>query len=739
MTRPTRAMMPSSASGLAGGSAFGARPSRGLAAMALTGSASITHNDRGGQDAPNSAAGWAESDWVPASATRAWCLEDPILDWLSVHGKACGYTPDNESPTFDPRCDMQSFVMAKGADFGDRIVKLLAERTALLLVERAASGGRVGFRDTGPDSRGHNVDPLDRFAAIVEADAAERVMVQISDGYEDTHDLKSAVATFAAMRKGVPLISQAVLRNPQAQTFGAVDLLVRSDILRDLFPSEISAEAAAVGAPELEAPVIEIDVDGNSNPVLRPAPWHYVALEVKFKTLDLLVDGSASSEMLSAMAQVWIYNRALGRLQGYLPPASYLLGRSWRQGSGPGGHGAFERLARVDDGRILGDRGTLEDIVAAACDWRRRLKHFGASWDVTPMPSVPELAPHMRNDDDGPWHGAKKQIAEITAELTLLPGMNPRRRAAANQLGIMRWDDAAPGISGSVLDVAPYLMGQCDAVLAANRPRFDEDGHSVANSADNAVLPAHIGLYGWRIPAPIEFYVDFESISNLDDDFGALPAVGGTPMIFQIGCGWLEDGTRPVNYVAGQTGVSGPIAKAGSWGFRQFTVDALNETEELRIIDEFVSFVAGELDRRGLTWDQARFIHYSSAEKSLMDSQYRGARTRHPEAVWPAELPWWDFLARVIRAEPVTVRGAFSFGLKPMTKAMTEAGLIDIEWKEGPADGLGATIGAFWAAKEAKRLGIPFSQVELIKSVGKYNEIDCFAVAGTLTWCRQHK
>ncbi len=73
---------------------------------------------------------------------------------------------------------------------------------------------------------------------------------------------------------------------------------------------------------------------------------------------------------------------------------------------------------------------------------------------------------------------------------------------------------------------------QYDAVLAVNRP-----GAPV-------VLPERItGVpTTWRTPAPLELYVDFETVSNLADDFSALPAVGGQPLIFQIGCGRWEAG-----------------------------------------------------------------------------------------------------------------------------------------------------------------------------------------------------
>lgn len=729
-------------------------------AMPVTGVAAITRNDRNGNDAPQGTAGWAESEWMPASSVRNWCLDDPILDWLNAHGRANGFVPDTEAEGYDPRCDMGLFVQKKGREFEQRITELLADRVAGLALTAsvgAAAGGPSSIsRDAGAtEDAGHLIDPYSLFGDTLGAGSDLTPLITIGTGAEDSRDLKYAMATFEAMRKGAPLIAQAILRNPQDQTYGAVDLLVRSDVLHALFPGDLSYAEAMIPAPELKRPAFAGDGD---------APWHYRAVEIKFKTLDLLVDGRASTDMLPQMAQVHIYNRALGRIQGYLPNASFLLGRSWRQGNGPGGNGAFERLARVDDDRIIADRGPLADIVAAALDWRRRLKHFGARWQALPTPSVPELAPHMRSSDDAPWHGAKAKIAAVTADLTMLPGMTPRRRAEALALGISRWDQE--GISGAALGVAPRYAGQTDAVLRANRPLPGDLGGSTAPLAGKALLtaltgaldmadlamatmvpeaafapqvaaggtlsgatavyPARIGLGGWRVPAPAEFIVDFESVSNINDDFAALPAIGGQAMIFQIGCGWLEDGTRPGT-------------KKGDWGFRQFTTDRLTLAEEERIISEFMTFLEDELARRGVGWDQARLIHYSPAEVSLMDGRFHGARGRHPGASWPEQLPWWDFLTRVVRAEPVAVRGAFGFGLKPVAKSMATAGLVDVAWKDGPTDGLGATIAAFRADEEAKRAGISMRETDLMKGVSSYNEIDCFSLACVLNWCRTHR
>ncbi len=53
----------------------------------------------------------------------------------------------------------------------------------------------------------------------------------------------------------------------------------------------------------------------------------------------------------------------------------------------------------------------------------------------------------------------------------------------------------------------------------------------------------------------------------------------------------------------------------------------------------------------------------------------------------------------------MTVRGAFDFGLKSIAKAMHAAGLIETTWGDGPTDGLGAMVGAWWCDAEAARVG----------------------------------
>lgn len=620
--------------------------------------AALTRRDDGSVEDPATPEAW--DAWVSAGRTRNFLTDDPLLDWLHRYGEAAGFQRDDELEGFDPRTDFRAFVFEQGRRFEDGVLRLIGERF-----------------------------PITRIAT----------------GPEDAQRLEQAEATVAAMLAGAPVIAQAVLRNPEDRTYGVADLLVRSDVLNAIVPGTLDEAAAGIGAPSLGS----MDSRAPAGAPARPA-WHYRVVDVKFHTLELNVNRTARpGDALPYMAQVWVYNEALGRIQGYRPPAAFLLGRSWKSGTARG-TGCLERLARVDHDAV-GDTGTgepLASLTRTALDWIRRLRVEGAAWRVLPEPSVPELYPHARNTRDAPWHAAKRQIATALGELTLLPGMTPERRRAAHARGIHRWDQ--PGVSAAALDVADRYAAGCDGVLAANRPD---------RSAGPPVLPERIDGVGsaWRRPAALEFFVDFETVSNLADDFTRLPQVGGQVLIFQVGCGHRED---------------------GEWRFRQWTVDRLTESEEAGLIGRWIEHMDGLRLARGLGWGDVRIVHWSGAETSSFETAYNSARTRHGRPDWPA-LPWFDVLVNVVRPAPVTVRGAFDFGLKSIAKGMHAAGLIETTWMDGPTDGLGAMVGAWWCDAEAARTAEPMSSLDLMREIGRYNEVDCRAMLEIVEWLRAHR
>jgi len=132
-------------------------------------------------------------------------------------------------------------------------------------------------------------------------------------------------------------------------------------------------------------------------------------------------------------------------------------------------------------------------------------------------------------------------------------------------------------------------------------------------------------------------------------------------------------------------------------------------------------------------------IHWSAAETSNLQDAYNAAIKRHPEREkdW-LQLQWFDFLKNVIKAEPVVVRGALAFGLKPVAQAMYNHGLIKTNWQDGPVDGLGAMVGAWSCAKEAARSKSALNAVPFMKKIAAYNEVDCKVMMEIVCYLRQN-
>ncbi len=501
-------------------------------------------------------------------------------------------------------------------------------------------------------------------------------------GGEGARALDDAHATVDAIERGDEAIAGGVLRDAEHAVYGRADLLVHWDVLRQLWPSVLAAEPEAL-------------------------PWaperHYRVVEIKYTSLKLLKDGSLSAgEHRAHMLQAWAYNRALGRIQGYTPPSSYLLGRGWQRDgkAAERGDDAWERLGVVPTDRAIRGVG-LSELFAEYAAWIRRLRAEGAGWRALPVPSLPELWPDMGGDERGGWHEAKRRLAEELGELTLLWQVGTSARVRAHAAGITRWDDAR--LDPEVLGIGEGKRETLEAMLAVNVG----DGPSVR--------PARIRREGWREPASVELYVDFETVNHLRDDLSAFPRRGGQSLIFQIGCGRMVD---------------------GSWRMAQFTARSLDVAGEAEMLDRWLAHLRELASEAGVALAEVRLFHWSAAETSMLVTAYDSARHRHPEREWP-ELGWFDLLERVVRAEPVVVRGALGFGLKKVGHAMAALGLIETDWTDSVADGTGAMAGAWSAADEAQRTGAALEDVDAMREVARYNEIDCRVMAEVLAYLRR--
>ena len=593
----------------------------------------LTRNDSGVPTAPAGPDSEAWSDWVSATRLRGYLLKATLSDWLEAYGSEKGFVRDTELPGYDERLLFPIFIMQKGSEFEEAVVKRLESLHDVTL---------------------------------------------ISQDRHDVRDLAAAMRTVEALREGRPILHQAVLWNAETRTYGVADFLVRSDILDALFPGHLPPGEAARPAPGIGA------------------PWHYVVIDAKYTTvrLDAAGEVGSSGSAPAYKAQLYVYNDALARIQGYAPPRAFLLGRRWVQSGQGFGNNAMERLGPVTMAADLRQR------VVAAAEWTRKLRTEGKGWEVYPSPTVPELRP---NAADWPWAAAVNEIIERLEDPIQLWQVGQEKRDAAVRAGVTSWKD--PRATPEALGVNGFAYRRTlQRILDAHR----DGGPAVRPERVNAARDE------WGTEPPVEFFVDFEYVSALDDDFSKFPESDADPVIFMIGCGHVEN---------------------GKWAFRCFIADRLDPDSEARAIDEWLAHMRETQARLG-DGSEANVYHWAPAEETNYETAWNSARKRHPEKGWP-EVNWFDLLRKVVRAEPVVVRGAMGFGLKPVARAFHAHGLIKTDWGDSKVDGMGAMVGAWRCDAEAAERGVRLADTELMSDIRDYNEVDCKALMEILRYLRE--
>jgi len=114
--------------------------------------------------------------------------------------------------------------------------------------------------------------------------------------------------TLSMMYSGHPIIYQGLLLDGENRTYGSPDFLIRSDILSKMFPEmKFSFE----------------------NKKSKIGQYHYVVVDVKFKTLELIGNDfelSSGKKYHGDIAQVMLYQRIINKIQGEFNYC-YLLGK----------------------------------------------------------------------------------------------------------------------------------------------------------------------------------------------------------------------------------------------------------------------------------------------------------------------------------------------------------------------------------------------------------------------------
>ena len=324
-----------------------------------------------------------------------------------------------------------------------------------------------------------------------------------------------------------------------------------------------------------------------------------------------------------------------------------------------------------------------------------------------PLGSSSSLAPNMKKSKNPKWSNAKEKIAKDIGELTLLPLSYKQRERLWNEHQITSIEQLLEyyRINRSLPIELPEKKERQLAFLLSTHTQSDSPYYFFDSKHLNSIP----NQKQWDVQVPLEFFVDFETANNQNDDFTKFPQAGGFSMIFLIGCSeYIGDKLQ----------------------FSHFIADEETPTSEKKMITDFYNHIKERTNN--FTTDH-RIYHWHAHESNKMNQAIK----RHNQSQWK-ELSWFD-LCKSFKKSEIYIKNSSGFGLKEIGKSLHSFGKIDTFWptESEVSGGLEAQFAA-WHAYNLKKEGKIHNilEDEAMKEVLEYNQIDCNIMGEILTWMR---
>ena len=100
----------------------------------------LTRSDAGEKRIPSGSQDW--QNWVSATDTRNFLIQDPLLDWLELYGPQSGFQRDTDLPGYDPRTDFTEFLFEKTRKFEAAVTAYLKRITTVVTIATNPGDGR---------------------------------------------------------------------------------------------------------------------------------------------------------------------------------------------------------------------------------------------------------------------------------------------------------------------------------------------------------------------------------------------------------------------------------------------------------------------------------------------------------------------------------------------------------------------------------------------------------------------
>ena len=565
--------------------------------------------------------------WISASMTRQYLLRDPVVDYFA-----------------------RSRIQRKRKR-SDSIEKETSEADQHIIPERSGNW----LMERGNQFEATVMEVLhDKFPGQIRT---------VGTGHGDSSSVKLYHDTISAMREGVPIIYQGVLHDTQHKTIGSPDLLVRTDFLCNLVKHPPPTEM-------LES------IFGDYGYCVVDIKWS--SLKFRANGVNLLTTGSTPA----FKGQCWVYNQALGQMQGVYSRYSYILGRGWIwtcKGKTHRGTNSLSRLGVIDFYTIDAEYATK---TVSAINWRKRLQEHGDTFKAGD-PKIPELFPNM--SIHGSDHVKKKQkLADEIGEITSVWYCGIKERELAHSKGVYSWRD--PRFGPELIEWSnPVRCEILDRILAVNRGDakwFIGNNFTLKNPPKNTT----------------EVFIDFEALKSICTEPVRVNNTVMNPsgeMVFMVGVGHLLN---------------------GKWVYRGFVAENRTHRAEYEMFQNVYQYLS--------TLGRYVAYHWSSAEPRMLSSAVK----RSPR-LEDYPINFEDMLPAV-REIPLTVKGALDFSVKSIGRALYDLGEVQTAW--APEDsGLSVMI-------EGMKAYSTENPWEALQHVLRYNEVDCKIMWEILTFLRRN-
>lgn len=677
------------------------------------------------------------NQWYSASSFKNYVMRDTLVDYLDLKKRNFKEIDnDKVKKKYITISDFNNYLLQKGIEFEQKIINLITE-----IFDKLAELEKENDKLSTNDNL-LTVDTLSTNDNI-------SVIVKVANNYWDSYSIVKYQETIEHMKKGTPIIYQGVLHNKSNNTFGTPDIIIRSDYINKFI---------------LDDPLTDVE---EKRGCAFSKNYHYRIIDIKYTTLKLSSDGYSllnTGLMKAYKIQVGVYNDALTLIQKYASPYGYILGRGYtysetvdKKTTTYYSDNCFDKLGVIDF--ATRDYFYKEEI-EGGINWLSRLRTEGENWVVLPKPSVEELYPNM--NVDGNYNEEKQYFANELHEITNVWSCGINNRINAFKNNVYSWMDKnctakTMGINGP--KTAPLI----DEMLKFNRGEIHPD---------RLIMPVKItnNYADWQRNDNLDFYCDFETISDIVDNFNELPIKGKTNYIYFIGIYWnyggeqqkLNDKTiRPLknknkttisrntsfdsltvmeNIILKnkRTTRSSNNVKKGSInnekeiipssGYKYFMMNSLSDEEEVKNLLLWIDFMY-KLITYFAADKKVRIFHWGNAEETF----FIKAVNKHPALC--NFNPQWINILKIIKSEPIIIKGIFSYDLKAISNQLYKFGLISTTYEDTPITGLNSILYANNIYKDMAsseildgKIVITEETKQKINEIITYNRKDCYSM-----------